>query len=58
LSGRQSHLRPGWAGGDRVAIHGGSVGGAASAGCIHANDADLIRLMKVVPIGTPVYIQS
>jgi hypothetical protein len=56
LSGRQPHLRPGWAGGDRIAIHGGSVGGAASAGCIHANDADLKRLMKVVPIGTPVYI--
>jgi len=58
LSGRQSHLRPGWAGGDRIAIHGGSVGGAASAGCIHANDTDLKRLMKVVPIGTPVYIRS
>jgi hypothetical protein len=58
LSGHQSHLRPGWAGGDRIAIHGGSVGGAASAGCIHANDADLKRLMKVVPIGTPVYIRS
>jgi hypothetical protein len=58
LSGRQSHLRPGWAGGDRIAIHGGSVGGAASAGCIHASDADLKRLMKVVPIGTPVYISA
>jgi L,D-transpeptidase-like protein len=58
LSGRQSHLRPGWAGGNRIAIHGGSVGGAASAGCIHASDADLRRLMKVVPIGTPVYIRS
>ena len=39
-------------------IHGGSVGGAASAGCIHANNSDLKRLMKVVPIGTPVYIRS
>jgi L,D-transpeptidase catalytic domain len=58
LSGRQPHLRPGWAGGDRIAIHGGSVGGAASAGCLHANDADLKRLMKVIPIGTPVYIKS
>jgi hypothetical protein len=58
LSGHQSHLRPGWAGGDRIAIHGGSVGGAASAGCLHANDADLKHLMKVIPIGTPVYIKA
>jgi hypothetical protein len=58
LSGRQPHLRPGWAGGDRIAIHGGSTGTAASAGCIHAADADLKRLMKVVPIGTPVYIRA
>jgi hypothetical protein len=58
LSGRQPHLRPGWAGGDRIAIHGGSVGGAASNGCIHASDADLRRLMKVVPVGTPVYITA
>ena len=57
LSGRQPHLRPGWAGGDRIAIHGGSTGGAASAGCLHASNADLRRLMRVVPIGTPVYIR-
>jgi hypothetical protein len=58
LSGHQSHLRPGWAGGDRIAIHGGSTGGAASAGCLHANDADLKGLMEVIPIGTPVYIKA
>ena len=58
LSGHQRNLRPGWAGGDRIAIHGGSTGGAASAGCLHATDADLRRLMRVVPIGTPVYIRS
>jgi hypothetical protein len=58
LSGRQSHLRPGWAGGDRIAIHGGSVGGAGSAGCLHASDTDLKRLMRVIPIGTPVYIST
>jgi hypothetical protein len=56
LSGHQPYLRPGWAGGDRIAIHGGSVSGAASAGCLHARDADLRRLMKILPIGTPVYI--
>jgi hypothetical protein len=58
LSGRQPHLRPGWAGGDRIAIHGGSTGGAASAGCLHASDADLRRLMKLLPVGTPVYIKT
>jgi hypothetical protein len=58
LSGHQAHLRPGWAGGDRIAIHGGRTGGAASAGCLHASDADLKRLMRVVPIGTPVYISG
>jgi hypothetical protein len=58
LSGHQPHLRPGWAGGDRIAIHGGSTDTAASAGCLHAADADLRRLMKVVPIGTPVYIKA
>jgi hypothetical protein len=58
LSGHQPHLRPGWAGGDRIAIHGGSTGGAASAGCLHASDADLRRLMKLLPVGTPVYIRA
>jgi lipoprotein-anchoring transpeptidase ErfK/SrfK len=58
LSGHQPYLRPGWAGGDRIAIHGGSVSGAASAGCLHAGDADLRALMNVIPIGTPVYITA
>ena len=59
LSGHQSHLRPGWAGGDRIAIHGGgTTGTAASAGCLHASDADLEMLMRRVPLGTPVYIRA
>jgi hypothetical protein len=58
LSGHQPYLRPGWAGGNRIAIHGGSVGGAASAGCIHATDSDLRYLMKRVTLGTPVVIRS
>lgn len=60
LSGRQPQLRPGWAGGDRIAIHGsasGATGSAASAGCLRARDDDLRRLMKVVPVGTPVVIR-
>jgi hypothetical protein len=61
LSGHQSKLRPGWAGGDRIAIHGsraGQVGSAASGGCLRASNSDLRALMKVVPIGTPVVIRA
>lgn len=59
LSGHQPHLRPGWAGGDRIAIHGGGgIGAAASAGCLHASDRDLKALMKVLPLGTPVVIRD
>ena len=59
LSGHQPNLRPGWAGGDRIAIHGGgSIGAAASAGCLHASEKDLKALMKMVPVGTPVVIRA
>jgi len=59
LSGHQPNLRPGWAGGDRIAIHGGpNIGAAASAGCLHARDSDLKKLMKLVPVGTPVVISA
>jgi len=59
LSGHQPHLRPGWAGGDPIAIHGGgTLGTAASAGCLHASDTDLEMLMRRVPLGTPVYIRA
>ena len=59
LSGHQPNLRPGWAGGDRIAIHGGgSVGAAASAGCLHAADRDLKALMRIVRVGTPVVIRD
>jgi hypothetical protein len=61
LSGHQPKLRPGWAGGDRIAIHGSlanQVGAAASAGCLRASDVDLKRLMKAVPVGTPVVIRD
>lgn len=59
LSGRQTHLPPGWTGGDRLAIHGSpgdGVGGAESAGCLHARERDLHLLMRMVPLGTPVVI--
>jgi hypothetical protein len=61
LSGRQPALRPGWAGGDRIAIHGSAsnaVGSAASAGCLRAGDHDLKVLLRSVELGTPVIIRA
>jgi len=61
LSGHQPNLPPGWTGGNRLAIHGtdspGTIGAAASAGCLRAGDADLQVLMRKVPLGAPVFIR-
>jgi hypothetical protein len=56
LSGHQTNLPPGWTGGDRLAIHGGSTAGAVSTGCLHAAEADLRYLMRVVPLGAQITI--
>jgi lipoprotein-anchoring transpeptidase ErfK/SrfK len=62
LSGTQPNLPAGWTGGNRLAIHGtpdeGSIGGRESAGCLQARESDLRRLMKSVPLGTPVRIHA
>ena len=61
LNGHQPHLPAGWGGGSRIAIHGtdrpGSIGTAASAGCVRGHARDLRLLMKRVPAGTPVFIR-
>ena len=57
LSATQPNLPAGWSGGNRIAIHGGPTGGAVTAGCIHAGDADLRELIRLVPLGTPVLIR-
>jgi hypothetical protein len=61
LSAVQPNLPAGWAGGNRIAIHGtlsaSDFGQAVSAGCVHARDDDLRYLMRVVPLGTPVVIR-
>jgi hypothetical protein len=61
LSARQPNLPEGWAGGDRIAIHGTTqpetIGQAASNGCLRATDADLRVLMRRVPVGAPVFIR-
>ena len=60
LSGHQPRPPAGWRGGTRLAIHGtntpGTIGSAASAGCLRAGDRDLLVLMRRVPLGTPVFI--
>lgn len=56
LSGHQTNLPRGWTGGDRVAIHGGSTAGAVSTGCLHAAEADLRWLIRVVPLGAQITI--
>jgi L,D-transpeptidase catalytic domain len=61
LNGKQPKLPAGWQGGNRLAIHGtnapGTIGAAASAGCLRAADSDLRILMRRVPLGTPVFIR-
>jgi hypothetical protein len=60
LSGNQTRLPAGWVGGTRLAIHGTdrreTIGAPASAGCVHASDAVLRRLERILPLGTPVVI--
>jgi lipoprotein-anchoring transpeptidase ErfK/SrfK len=62
LNAHQLHTPPGWTGGNRIAIHGtdspSTIGTAASAGCLRAADADLVVLMRRVPVGTPVFISA
>jgi hypothetical protein len=62
LSGHQAKLIPGWPGGDRLAIHATpqleTVGKAASLGCMRGRPRDVRRLMRTVPVGTPVFIRA
>ena len=61
LSGHQTHLLPGWPGGDRLAIHATpaveTIGKRASLGCMRASTADMRALMRLVPLGAPVFIR-
>jgi len=62
LSAHQPNLPPGWTGGDRIAVHGtndpGSIGNAVSAGCPRASADDMRFLMRVVPLGAPVFVRA
>lgn len=59
LTAHQPHPPAGWSRTNAyyVAIHGGSgIGGAVSAGCLHASEADLRYLMRAIPLGTSIRI--
>src|SRR5439155_284305 len=60
LSGHQPNLPPSWAGGDQLAIHGtndpGSIGTAASHGCLRVAASALSRLRSALALGAPVVI--
>ncbi len=60
LSAHQPNPPAGWTNGTRMAIHGtnapATIGVAASAGCVHADDQIMRVLMRRVPLGTPVLI--
>lgn len=62
LSTVQPHLPAGWTGGDQMAIHGtgapGSIGEAASAGCLRVSEDALRRLKPLLEPGTPIIIQA
>ena len=60
LSATQPNLPSGWLGGRRIAIHGtgGPLGVAASHGCVRAADPDVAKLVRTIPLGTPVFIRA
>src|SRR5881392_781967 len=61
LSAHQPHPPSSWSASRDylVAIHGGAgIGTAVSAGCLHLDDGALRYLMRVVPVGTPVFVRQ
>jgi len=61
LTGHQPRIPQGWGGGDRLAIHATpapeTIGQLVSAGCVRASTAVMRRLVRQVPLGTPVLIR-
>ncbi len=62
LSGLSEELRSFAGGFGRVAIHGtnapGKIGGDVSHGCVRMDNANIAKLAKILPLGTPVEIVS
>jgi L,D-transpeptidase catalytic domain len=62
LTGHQTNLPAGWAGGDRLAVHAtqdlASIGQAASLGCLRADARHARWLIETIPLGAPVFVRS
>lgn len=62
LSGRQPAVPQDWPGGDRLGIHGtsapGTIGTAASLGCLRASEEAMRLLLRHVPLGARVAIRA
>ena len=62
LSAHAPHAIQGWTGGTRIAIHStpetGSIGEAASHGCVRVTLAEGRWLLAHIPLGTPTLISS
>jgi hypothetical protein len=62
LTAHQPNIPQGWGGGDRVAIHATpspqTIGQATSTGCLRTTNQVMRRLVRGVPLGTPVRIQA
>jgi hypothetical protein len=61
LSAHSTVLRD-WAEGGPIALHGTNepwlIGSAASHGCVRLRNADILRVLRLAPAGTPVIISS
>jgi L,D-transpeptidase catalytic domain len=62
LSAHQPKIQQGWGGGDRVAVHAtsneSSIGRPVSLGCLRASQYHMRKLIRRVPLGTPVLITN
>ena len=62
LTGHQTRLPEGWPGGDRLAVHAtrdlSGLGKRVSLGCMRTDPRDTKWMMKRVPLGTPVFVDS
>ena len=62
LTGHQPKLVRGWPGGDRLAVHATpqveTIGQAASLGCLRAGTRDMQALLRLVPLGAPVFVSA
>ena len=56
-----SRYRTDWLGGGQLAIHGTNepeaIGGRVSNGCVRLRNADIVRLGRLVGVGTPVLVR-